>query len=689
MVPGAFMVLAEFPLNASGKLDRKALPAPVFETKAFRAPATVTEQTVAQVFGEVLGSEKIGADDDFFALGGNSLIATQVVSRVSAVVDARVPVRTLFEASTVEEFARAIETHAGSGGVAPLVPQPRPERVPLSFAQQRMWFLNRFDPESAVNNIPVAIRLTGALDVGALSHAVGDVVTRHEILRTYYPDIDGVGVQIVVPTAEAGVDLVAEPVDERDVFTTVAGYVTGGFDVAVAPPVRVRLLRMSETEHVLVVVVHHIAADGFSMGPLARDVMIAYAARSAGEAPSWQPLEVQYADYALWQRQVLGSEEDPESVIARQVAYWTEQLAGAPDVLGLPADRPRPAVASNLGATHHFVLGSDVVSGIDSLAASLGLTRFMVVHSALAVLLARLSGTDDIAIGTPVAGRGERALDDLIGMFVNTLVLRTQVDSSESFRDLLVRVREVDLGAFGHADVPFERLVEVLDPVRSTAWNPLFQVMLTMQNMAPTQFELPGLSLSAVDADVSLAKFDLQVTLAEQFDDRGESAGMAVVLTYATDLFDEATMVGFAERFVRVLSGGVADPSMPVGDVDLFLADEREQLLTFGRGDVASTSEVLTDLIAAQMERTPDTAAVSVVGDELTYAQFGDRVGRLARYLISAGVGPRCGSRWRWIARSTWCSQSMQYSRRVAPMCRSTRSNRTTGSSTCSSPPIL
>ncbi len=637
MVPSQFVVVEALPLLPNGKLDRRALPEPTVEEREFRAPGTDTEQTVASVFAEVLGVERVGLDDDFFALGGNSLVATQVVSRLGAALGVRVPLRALFDAPTVEDLAARLEEESGAGIAVPLIAQERPDVVPLSLAQQRMWFLNRLDPDSAVNNIPAAIRLSGILDVEALKAAVKDLIVRHEILRTVYPEIDGVGHQVVLDVDGSTPALTIVETTETDLFGEVANFMGSGFDVTAAPPLRLELLRLSETEHVLVVVVHHIAADGFSMGPLARDVMLAYAACAAGEIPAWTPLEVQYADYALWQRRVLGSEDDPDSLISRQLSFWTEALTDAPDVLDLPTDRPRPAVTSYRGATHRFELSDAVRAGIDEVARERGLTPFMVVHGALAVVLARWSGSDDIAIGTPVAGRGERALDDLIGMFVNTLVLRTQVDTSESFVDLLGRVREVDLGAFGHADVPFERLVEVLDPVRSTAWNPLFQVMLTLQNFEPTSFELPGLSLSAVDADAQWAKFDLQVTLSPQAD----RSGLDAEITYATDLFDHSTIVTLAGCLERMLSAVVLDPTPAVGDIDMFGADELERVLVLGHGSPTSVDEVtVPDLIAAQVVQSPDAAAVSDGSTTWTYRKFEERIGRLARHLISLGVGP-------------------------------------------------
>ncbi|MEV3976234.1 amino acid adenylation domain-containing protein, partial [Streptomyces sp. NPDC050698] len=501
--------------------------------------------------------------------------------------------------------------------------------------------MNRFDTLSSANNIPVAIRLSGLLDVAALQAAVSDVVVRHEILRTVYPEVDGVGFQEVLSADRVRLDVSPVVVSESDVVGAVTEFLSAGFDVAVEVPVRARLFAVSESEFVLALVVHHISGDGVSMGPLTRDVMVAYEARSRGEVPGWAPLAVQYADYALWQREVLGSEDDAGSLISRQVGFWESALAGLPDQLDLPADRPRPVVASNRGADHSFVVGADVHAGLNDVARESNSSLFMVVHAALAVLLSRLSGTSDIAIGTPVAGRGEQVLDDLIGMFVNTLVLRTEVDSSESFSELLGRVREVDLGAFGNEDVPFERLVEVLDPARSQAHHPLFQVALFFQNMAQSVLELPGLSIAGFDAGVEIAKFDLQLTVSPLEED-GVGVGMPMSLTYATDLFDESTVVSFAERLVRVLEAMVAEPDSVVGDVELLGEDERSQVLVAVNDTVheLTVGALLLDGFVAQVAASPDAVAVVFEGQSLSYAEFGSRVNRLARYLVSVGVGP-------------------------------------------------
>ncbi|MGW5921242.1 amino acid adenylation domain-containing protein [Nocardia fluminea] len=648
MIPAAIMVLDRIPLTPVGKLDRKALPEPVFAVREFRAPVTAVQQVVADVFAELLTAGapeqiRVGADDDFFELGGNSLLAAQAATRIGAALDTRIPVQVLFEASTVSGLAERVERHIGSGSGQELVAQRRPDSIPLSFAQQRMWFLNQFDPASAVNNMPIAVRLSGALDVDVLRVAVTDLVARHEVLRTMYPPVDGVGTQLVLPLSDprAVPTLAAGDASEDAIAALVTETVGAGFDVTVAPPLRLRLLRLSETEHVLVCVMHHIAGDGVSMGPLTRDLMTAYVQRSAGNAPGWPELAVQYADFTLWQRAVLGTEDDPESILAQQIDFWRAQLAGVPDQLELPTDRPRPATASYRGASLDFRIPAEVHAGLDQLARAHNSTLFMVVHAALSALLARLSGSTDIAIGTPVAGRGDAALDDLIGMFVNTLVLRTEVDPAHSFEELLASTRAVDIAAFGHADVPFERLVELLDPARSTARHPLFQVMLAFQNMARTALELPGLTVAGVEMTIPFAKFDLQFEMVEDTDRHGAPHGIAVGLTYATDLFDAETVAGFADRFQRLLAAIVAGPAQPLGAIELLEPAELDRIMVRWndtRHDLAP--ELLLDGYRRAVAQHPDAVALAYEGAELTYREFDERVNRLARLLLTHGVGP-------------------------------------------------
>ncbi|MGV5049108.1 non-ribosomal peptide synthase/polyketide synthase [Rhodococcus pyridinivorans] len=642
MVPTRLVVLDSFPLNASGKLDRRALPDPDVDIRVFRRPATPTEEVVANVFADVLSVDRVGRDDDFFALGGNSLIATRVVARIGAALGVRIPIRTLFEASGVAPLAALVDGLAGESPTVPLVPQPRTDRISLSIPQQRMWFLNRFDTDSAVNNVPVAIRLAGSLDVSALRSAVHDVLDRHEVLRTRYPEYDGVGYQEILSADSVHIDLEPHPVEASGVLGAVVECVSEGFDVTVEPPVRSRLLRVSDTEHILVFVVHHIATDGFSMAPLTRDIMLAYESRSRGVEPAWRALPVQYADFALWQREVLGSSDNPDSLLRRQEDYWLGTLAELPDEIGLPTDRPRPAVASNRGATLEFTIDGDLHAALVRLARSQGVTMFMVMHSALVVLLGRLSGSRDVVIGSPLAGRGEQALDDLVGMFVNTVVLRTGIQPDESFADVLDHVRSVDLEAFGHSDVPFERLVELINPARSQGRHPLFQVLLAFQNHERVQLELPGLHVEPFEFDAAIAKFDLQLTLFEAFREDGREAGITGLWTYAVDLFDEVTVREFADRYLRLLRVVVSDPNRTVGDIALLDAAEQATITErwSGGGGGAQGNATLAELFDAQVARTPDRVALTYGEESLTYRELAGRARKLARRLIADGVGP-------------------------------------------------
>ncbi|WP_433682548.1 non-ribosomal peptide synthase/polyketide synthase [Nocardia sp. CA-119907] len=671
MVPTAYVALAEMPLTSSGKLDRRALPDPVLAAKAYRAPTTSAELAVAEVFAAVLGLDRVGLDDDFFALGGNSLVATQIAGRIGAVAGVEVPVRLLFEYSTVAAFAAHLPTEGTARNRPALVAGPRPDRVPLSYAQQRMWFLDQFDADSVANNLTAAMRLRGTLDVAAMTAAIADVLGRHETLRTRYPAVDGIPHQQVLAVEEVAASLVPEAVAAAELADRIRAAAAMPFAMELEPPVRLTLLRIrsegardihadaaERSEHVLVVSIHHISADGWSIAPLTRDLMAAYAARLAGAEPGWAPLPVQYADYTLWQRAALGTEDDPESVIAEQIRYWAAELAGLPEVLTLPADRPRPAVATGHGARHAFTIDAATHQRLRALAEDANASLFMVLHAAFATVLAKLAGQPDIAIGTPIAGRGDQALDELVGMFVNTLVLRTEVRPELRFADLIVAVRDSDLRAFAYADVPFERLVEVLQPERSAARHPLFQVMLDFQNTAQTSLELAGLAVSALDIDTRTAKFDLQLTLAEAVDAAGAPAGLAATFEYATDLFDAETVAAFAIRLRRVLDA-MADPGMRIGDLDLLDEDERALILnswnaTAHPGDADAT---LVSLFEAQVARTPAAVAVSFEGESLaypspdhhpsssryatlTYSEFAGRVNRLARLLVSIGVRP-------------------------------------------------
>ncbi|NNJ05520.1 amino acid adenylation domain-containing protein [Streptomyces sp. PKU-MA01144] len=638
MVPAAVVVLDRLPLTPNGKLDRRELPAATLTgTATSRAPRSPREEILCGLFADVTGAAKVHIDDHFFDLGGHSLLATRLVARIRPAFGVELTVRDVFGAPTVAELARRLDEVGGS--LRPAVTRrQRPERLPLSFAQRRLWFLGQMEGRSATYNMPAVLRLTGELDRAALATALGDLTDRHEALRTVFGEVDGVPFQRVLDVRPV---LPCTDVSPQALDAEVAAFCGREFDLAVDPPLRARLFALSPTDHVLALVIHHIAGDGWSMAPLADDLAAAYGARAAGLENAAPEMPVQYADYTLWQQELLGTEDNPDSLINEQIRYWSKALDGVPEELPLPVDRQRPAVASYRGATVRFGIGADLHLRLTELARHSDASLFMVVQAGLSALLSRLGAGTDIPIGTAVAGRTDESLDGLVGFFVNTLVLRTDLGGDPTLRELIARVRETDLTAYANQDLPFERLVEILNPIRSTSRHPLFQVMLAFQNLADVEFRLPGLEVEAKQLYTETAKFDLAFSVFEQFDQQGRPNGLNGVVEFAVELFDRATVQRIADRLVRVLEVMTADPGTRLGDVDVLDPAERQLVLRdWNDTDRDVTPSVFPELFEAQVTATPDAVAIRYEGTSLTYRELNAHANRLARLLAWRGVRP-------------------------------------------------
>ncbi|MBO4260719.1 condensation domain-containing protein, partial [Streptomyces griseorubiginosus] len=592
MVPSAFVTLDAFPLTPNGKLDRRALPAPDYgpQSQDGRSPRSPREEILCTLFAEVLGVESVTIDDDFFALGGHSLLATKLVSRIRTVLGAELSIRQLFETPTVAGLSGALDTGNGAARTPVTAVHPRPVRLPLSHAQRRLWFLHRFEGPSAAYNSPVALRLSGTLDRTALENALADLTARHETLRTVFAEDAEGPFQIVLDGVRPTLTVV--PSDASRLSADLTRAAGEPFDLTTEPPLRASLFEVADEEHVLLLLTHHVATDAWSRAPLARDLTAAYAARVAGSAPEWAPLPVQYADYSLWQREVLGAEDDPDSEISRQLTHWKQTLTGLPEELPLPFDRPRPAVASYRGDVVTFELPPDLHDSLTRMARGHRTSLFMVLQASLATLLSRLGAGTDIPLGTPIAGRTDDALDELVGFFVNTLVLRTDVSGDPTFGELLERVRAVDLSAYAHQDLPFERLVEAVNPERSLARHPLFQTMLNLNNAGPTEAldeiaKLPGLTVHHEPVETHRVKFDLGFSFAESHSTTGTPGGLRGALQYSTDVFDRATAESLVQRLVRVLEWVVGSGGgCRVSEVDVLGVGERELVLSGWQGVV-------------------------------------------------------------------------------------------------------
>ena len=642
MVPSAFVLLNELPLDPNGKVDRRALPAPERAQPeldaTFVSPRTQTEELLAGVWAELLGMEQVSIHENFFDLGGHSLLVTQVVSRIRNLFQTEISFRVFFQNATIATLAAEIDAQRSADLTMPgaaIGPVTRDKLLPLSFAQQRLWFLDQLAESNPFYNMPLVLQISGELEVAVLEQTFNEVVRRHESLRTSFSVIKGEPVQVIAapePLRLLVIDLRELAPEEREPKTRslIAEEVATPFDLSISPLLRVMLLKLATDEHVLVVTMHHIISDGWSMGVLIREVTSLYAAFLKRQPSPLPELLVQYADFAMWQRDWLSG-----AVLEEQLGYWRKQLQDAPAHLELATDYPRPAVQTFNGATAAVILPSALSEAVKQLSQREA-TLFMTLLAVFQMLLYRYTGQADLCIGTPIANRNRAEIEGLIGFFVNTLVMRTKLDGAESFRDLLQRVREVVLDAHSHQDLPFEKLVEELSPERDLSRSPLFQVMFALQNTPRESLEFPGLTFNQLPFANKTTKFDLTLSVMEN------RQGLLVWLEYNTDLFEATTIQRMLGHFQTVLESVVADPQQRISDCALMPAAEKEQLLLEWNSTTVDygPSQLLHELIDEQAARTPNNIAVIFEEQELTYAELDQRVNTLVSELRCRGVGP-------------------------------------------------
>jgi amino acid adenylation domain-containing protein len=650
LIPSAFVILESLPLTPSGKIDRRALPTPDFSefnrTENFVPPRTPTEEILANIWTEVLAVEPVGIYDNFFELGGHSLLATQVISRLRQVgaqglrpFTGEIPLRLLFEAPTIAQLAFQIQADYQGENTAPAPPilaRERPPNLPLSFAQQRLWFLSQLERNSIAYHLPYAFRLQGRLNVEALAQSLQEIVCRYEILRTTFPAEAGQPKQAIAPDLSLNlpiIDLQVLPLAQREAEAQrlAREEAQQPFDLAAGPLIRVKLLRISREEHFLLLNLHHIVFDGWSFQVLLGELKALYKAFAAGEPSPLPALPIQYADFALWQREWLVGE-----VLASQLSYWQQQLGGALPVLQLPTERPRPAIQRFCGAVEFFTVDGELGRKLEALARQSGATRFMTLLAAFATLLARYSGQEDIVIGSPIANRNREEIEGLIGFFANTCGLRVQLAGNPSFVQLLKQVQQVCLDAYAHQDIPFEQVVEALQPERNLSHSPLFQVMFVLQNTARESVGLSGLKLVPLEIDNFSAKFDLTLSMRET------AAGIQGRWEYNRDLFDATTITRMSGHFQALLAGIVANPEQFVSDLPLLTTSERQQLLIEGNATESDypRQACIHQLFEAQAAETPDAVAVIYGSQQLTYGELNHRANQLAHYLRWLGIKP-------------------------------------------------
>ena len=640
MVPARWMIVEALPLTQHGKVDRRLLPAPETTTSesTYAGPRTPVEELLVGVWQEVLRLKEIGIHDNFFELGGHSLLATRVSSKLRQRLGMELPVRILFERPTISAIAEWLEEserRAAGVGSPEIKRRESDQELPLSFAQQRLWFLDQLEPGTSFYSIPAAVQMSGRLDHEALKRALNEIVRRHEVLRTRFTTEGGVAQQIVAAEMELEleiIDLQEFGAEEREALAAslMQEEAQRPFDLSVGPLLRVKLLQLGETEQVVLLTMHHIVSDGWSMGVLIGEVAALYEAYREGRESPLPELAIQYGDFAVWQREWLQGE-----VLEQQLSYWRQQLAALP-VLELPTDGARPAVQSYRGAHHSFRLAPELAAGLKELSQQEGVTLYMTLLAAFQVLLSRYSGQQDVVVGTDIANRNRAEIEPLIGFFINQLVLRTDLSGAPSFAELLGRVREVCLGAYAHQDVPFEKLVEELQPERDLSRGPLFQVKLILQNAPSGELRLEGLQLSRVRGRSETAKFDLTVALTEA------GGVLSGTVEYNTDLFGEPTMARLVGHYEQLLESIVKDRQVAVSELRMLSERELEQLVVEWNetGREYKVEACLHELFAAQAARTPEAIAVSYEAEQLSYRELNERANQVGHYLQGLGVGP-------------------------------------------------
>ena len=644
MLPAAFVEIEKLPLTSSGKINRRGLPAPddsrpELET-GYAIPRNPIEQQLASIWSEVLGIQEIGIHDNFFALGGHSLLATRVIARISSALKVDLPLRKLFEAPTIAELATEFATLRSGGLIANStalmrVDRDQIDRLPLSFAQQRLWFLEQMEGELTAYNMPYVWKMRGPLDVEALRRALEEIMRRHEPLRTTFAILDHAPVQVIQPSERfellvEDLSSFASEAQAAEIERCCCLEAAKPFNLSTDRLLRASLLHLDDDEHMLLLTMHHIASDGWSLRILWRELAGLYDTYCGGAESNLRELLVQYADYAIWQRSEIESQR-----IEQLLPYWLEQLKGV-SVLELPTDRPRPALQTYRGAQHSFELPEALVSQLNRLSQTAGVTLHMTLLAAFQTLLSRYSGQDDIAVGVPVAGRGHAELEELIGFFVNTLVLRTDLSADPTFRDLLGRVREVSLAAYDHQDLPFEKLVEELRPERQLNRSPLFQVLFQLLSFSDTGLELRNLDVLRQPSRSQRVRFDLEMHLWQQPETiRGS-------LVYSTDLFDQSTIERMVGHLITLLEGIVATPGERISQLPLLTEPERHQLLVEFNDTACEypREQCVHELFEQQAERTPNSVALVFEDQQLTYRELNERANQFAHHLLAMGVGP-------------------------------------------------